>query len=102
MAKVGGKAGLSLLEYGVLGVVLLLSLVINVAAVWKLSKVQDKRVEDQNKTNERLENLNTKTLEVLGKLTAVVESVDKSSGVQTAVLQGVKSSVDTLLAQGRR
>lgn len=97
--KVGERAGMSLVEYGIVGTVLLISVGMNLLLVFKLMKVQDKRVEDKEKDNERLERLTTNTTEVLAKVSAAVTGFERSDRDGAAILQGVKNSLDTIVMQ---
>lgn len=100
--EVGTKAGLSLIEYGIVGIVLLISLLVNVGCVLKLMKVQDKRVSDKEADNDRLERLTTSTIEVLAKVTNTIENLERSDRDQAAILAALKTSMDTVILSAVR
>jgi hypothetical protein len=97
--QVAQQAGLGLVQTGVLGCVLVLSLGLNVLCVWKLIQVQDKRVSDKEQDTQRMASLNSAATTAITSLTSAFTDLERSDQNQVQVLQGVKNSLDTVILQ---
>jgi len=95
--EVGKQAGLSLVEYGIVGIVLLLSLGVNIICVRKLMQVQDQRVSDKEADGQRLERITTNLSKTVADVTAALTNLERSDNAGTAALQSVKTTLDHLL-----
>lgn len=98
-AKVGERAGFALVDYGVVGVILLISLGSNFWFASRMMKVQDKRVEDKEEDNKRLERMVVTTTEAISKVSAAVTSLERSDRDSALALQGMKNTLDTVVMQ---
>ncbi len=78
---------------GVLGACLILSLLGNVALVWLLVRVQNRRVQDTLTISKVAQDMVT----TFATVDNALKSLNETSKTQTAALQGVSSSLNTLM-----
>lgn len=95
---------LSTLAQTLLGAICLLAVFIAAAAVWKLSRVQDKRAEDATASSKRVEDVTEKMTKAFGEMTktvdALVRAVENGQRLQQEqmnLLQQMKNSLDTTI-----
>src|SRR3954471_14508258 len=86
------KSSDRILDHGVLGACLILSLLGNVALVWLLVRVQNARVQDTQGVSKVAQDMVTTFNTVDGTL----ERLNESSKTQSAALQGVAATLNTL------
>lgn len=82
-----------LMDQGVLGACLVLSLLGNVALVWLLVRVQNMRVKDQLAINEVAKEM----VGTFAKVDSALEDLNKVSTSQNSILQGVTNTLNTLM-----
>lgn len=92
-AEVAAKAGITLVESGVLGALLVVSVLANVALVWLAFRTMNKRVEDTKKIADLTEKMVTTFAEVNGTL----DNMEQSDKTQAAALQGLASTMNSIL-----
>lgn len=92
-AEVAVKAGTTIIESGVLGALLIVSVLANVALVYVLIRLQNKRVEDMRKNAEVAEKMVTAFSSVNGTL----DGLDENNKVQAAALQALSTTMQTIL-----
>lgn len=91
--EVATKAGLTLIESGVLGTLLVVSVLANVALVWLLVRVMNKRVEDSRK----IADVTEKMVATFGEVKNTLDNLDDGSNTQAAALQALNATMQTLL-----
>lgn len=92
-AEVAVKAGTTLIESGVLGALLVVSLLGNVALVWLAFRAMNLRVEDTKRTSDLSEKMVTTFAQVNGTLA----SLNDASKTQAVALQSLTSTMNTIL-----
>ena len=83
----------TIIDQGVLGACLILSLIGNVALVWLLVRVQNMRVKDQLAINEVAKEM----VGTFAKVDGALEDLNKVSVSQNTILQGVTNTLNTLM-----
>lgn len=103
-AEVGKAAGLSVIESSILGASAILFLLVAVVAVWRLSKVQDKRAEDAEKHSIRMEALADRMLSTISKFDKTIDKLveaerasQETQRTQNDILLQMKQSQDTII-----
>jgi hypothetical protein len=86
------KSSDRILDNGVLGACLILSLLGNVALVWLLVRVQNARVQDTQSVSKVAQDMVT----TFNTVDSTLERLNESSKTQSAALQGVASTLNTL------
>jgi|SRR5688572_16967522 len=92
-SEVAVKAGTTLIESGVLGALLVVSVLANVALVWLAFRVMNKRVDDTKKLADLSEKMVTTFAEVNGTL----DSLDEAQKTQASALQALTTTMNTIL-----
>lgn len=87
------KAGTTLIESGVLGTLLVVSILANVALVWLCFRVMNKRVEDTKKNADLSEKMVTTFTEVGGTL----DSMESAMKMQANALQSLTTTMSAIL-----
>jgi hypothetical protein len=82
-----------IVDQGVLGACLMLSLMGNIALVWLLVRVQNMRVKDQLAINEVAKEM----VGTFAKVDGTLEDLNKVSNSQNTILQGVTNTLNTLM-----
>jgi uncharacterized protein HemX len=93
VTAVMAKSSDAILQQGVLGALLILSVIGNVVLVWLVIKVQNKRVEDTSPLHQLAEKMVATFTEVRG----TIESLDDNSRSHAAATQALTQSVNSLL-----
>lgn len=91
------NAGLSLIETGVLGALLVFSVCLNAWCIYQLNKVQNLRVDDKEKDGERLYALNEKLITAFSGMKGSLDRVSESTHAVSSGLQAVQNSIDTVI-----
>jgi uncharacterized protein HemX len=92
-AEVAAKAGTTLIESGILGTLLVVSVLGNAALIWLALRTMNKRVED----GKALHALSEKMVTTFASMETAVEDLNDADKAQTMALQSMKSTLDTLL-----
>lgn len=93
-AQVAVRSGLTVLESSILGAITLVSICLTVWSIVKLSKVQDLRVKDLERSNDRMELLVTKLTTTLSELSASIDKSVEETRRNERALDDLKVSVD--------
>lgn len=106
IGEVAKAGGLSIVESGILGSLLILSVVINVVLVRLLLRTQEQRVSDRESdtkrledVNKRLEGLHSTTLSALDGTAKAVEGLEHVYSSTNTTLQTMQTSLDTVVGQ---
>jgi hypothetical protein len=102
LVDVASKASTSLIEYGVVGSVLVVVMAVCVWSVWKLCKTQDLRVADQQQLNAKMEGLLEKMITVFSEMKSSLEQLTKAEAEGQKVLQALKTAVDEVIKEAVR
>lgn len=92
-AEVAAKAGTTLIESGVLGTLLVVSILANVALVWLAFRAMNLRVEDTKKIAE----LSEKMVTTFSSVNGTLASLNSASQTQANALQALTSTMNTVL-----
>lgn len=92
-ADVAVKAGTTLIESGVLGALLIVSVLINVALGWVTIRTMNKRVED----TKRLADLSEKMVSTFAEVNGTLDNMEQGDKTQSAALQGLASTMNSIL-----
>ena len=92
-AEVAAKAGTTLIESGVLGTLLVVSILANVALVWLAFRAMNLRVEDTKKIAE----LSEKMVTTFSSVNGTLASLNNASQTQANALQALTSTMNTVL-----
>jgi hypothetical protein len=101
-ADTAKSAGLTLIESGILGTLLVFAVSVAAFAVWKLNKVQDLRVEDQKKMSERMEGLVQKLTLTFSEMNNSIVNLTSAEKEGQAVMQAMKTSMDGVIMEAVR
>lgn len=102
--ETGVRAGLSVIESGVLGALLVLSVGLNVWVIATLIKLQNSRIDDKTSDSKRIESLNEKLITAFSGMKNSLDNVNETSKAAASGLQAVKNSIDNVIllaVQGR-
>lgn len=102
VAGTGAQAGLNVIEWGVVGAILILSVAINIFAVYKLSKVQDLRVRDQQRMSDKIQGLTEKMTAAFSGMKNSLDNLTQAEKDGQTVLQALKQSLDTVIRDAVR
>jgi hypothetical protein len=101
-ADTAKSAGLTLIESGILGTLLVFAVSVAAFAIWKLNKVQDLRVEDQKKMSERMEGLVQKLTLTFSEMNNSIVNLTSAEKEGQAVMQAMKTSMDGVIMEAVR
>jgi len=101
-ADTAKSAGLTLIESGILGTLLVFAVSVAAFAVWKLNKVQDLRVEDQKKMSERMEGLVQKLTLTFSEMNNSIVNLTSAEKEGQMVMQAMKTSMDGVIMEAVR
>ena len=99
---VGGKAGLSLIESGILGSVVVIAILVAIGAIVMLIRVQNQRVQDQKAMSTRMEKLTEKMITTFSEMKNALENLTRAEKDGQTLLQAMKISQDTLILEAIR
>lgn len=91
------RAGLTLIESGILGTVTVIFALAAGFALWKLNKVQDLRVSDQKDMSERMEKLVTQMTSAFGEMKNSIDNLISTDKEGQTALQSVQQSIDGVI-----
>lgn len=100
--EAGVKAGLTVLESSILGAIAILAITISTWAVYKLSKVQDKRVADQVAMNDKMERLIEKMTTAFSEMNNSLYNLVQAEKDGQALMSALKTSVDGIIMEAIR
>lgn len=92
-SDVATKAGTTIVESGVLGALLIVSVLANIALVWLLFRVQNARVADTKAAGE----VSNKMVEAFTRVNETMEDFNKSGEEQARALQALDNTMRNLL-----
>ncbi len=101
-AQVGVRAGLTVLESSILGAITLVSTLLTVWAIWKLSKVQDQRVSDLEKQNDKMQELVMKMTGTFAEVSKSLDSMGEAADSSERALGELKSAVNGVVMEAVR
>lgn len=96
-ADAGSKAALTLVEAGILGALLVLSVGLNIWLVRTVINVQNQRITDKDTDSRRIEKLNEKLITVFGEMKNSLDNLTAAETTGQGILQSVKQSLDTVI-----
>lgn len=96
-AEAGGQAALTLVEAGILGALLVLSVALNIWLVKTVINVQNLRIADKDTDSKRIEGLNEKLITVFGEMKNSLDNLTAAEMSGQGILQSVKQSLDTVI-----
>lgn len=91
--EVAAKAGTTIVESGVLGALLVVSILANVALVWLAFRVMNNRVDDTKK----LADLSEKMVSTFAEVNGTLASLNDANKLQASALQTLTATVNTIL-----
>jgi len=101
-ADTAKSAGLTLVESGILGALLVFAVSVAAFAIWKLNKVQDLRVEDQKKMSEKMEGLVQKLTLTFSEMNNSIVNLTSAEKEGQLVMQAMKTSMDGVIMEAVR
>lgn len=96
-AEAGANAGLSIVESGILGALLVLSVGLNIWLMKTVIDVQNLRIKDKDTDSKRIEKLNEKLITVFGEMKNSLDNLTAAEISGQGILQSVKQSLDTII-----
>lgn len=116
VVRTGVKAGLGVVESGLLGAFAVMCLVVSGVCVWQLIRVQNKRVADQKQLNDHMERAREKMEGLIEKMTeafsghrAALDRLTEAEKAQTETLrdlaskfEGVRTTMDSVIRDAVR
>jgi hypothetical protein len=103
-AEASGQAALTLVEAGILGALLVLSVGLNIWLVKTVIAVQNERIKDKDSDSRRIEKLNEKLITVFGEMKNSLDNLTAAEMSGQGILQSVKQALDGVIlaaVQGR-
>ena len=96
-AEAGASAGLSIIESGILGALLILSVVLNIWLIRTVIGVQNLRISDKDGDSKRIEALNSKLVEIFSGVKNSLDNLTLAEKEGQGILKSVKQSLDTVI-----
>lgn len=91
--EIASKAGTTIIESGVLGALLIVSVLANIALVYVVIKTQNRRVEDQREISK----VSEKMVRTFSEFSSTLEDLDESQKAQVNSIQGLAQTLNTIL-----
>lgn len=101
-AQVAVRSGLTVLESSILGAITLVSICLTVWSISKLSKVQDQRVSDLEKQNDKMQELVTKMTSTFAEVSKSLDSMGDASEESERALGELKNSINGVVMEAVR